>query len=134
MQKDAAQAMLATGFAPWVQALDITVDAIGDERATLSIPITDEIARMGGIVCGQAQATLADTSMVFACFAALGGPYPVATTNLDTQFMRPGTGTRLRCEAQVVRRGKALLFARADMFAEPENKLIASATATFFQP
>jgi acyl-coenzyme A thioesterase PaaI-like protein len=33
----------------------------------------------------------------------------------------------------VVRRGKALLFARADLFAEPENKLIASATATFFQ-
>ena len=129
-----AETILTSGFAPWVRALDIRIDAM--ERgghATLSIPITDDIARLGGIVSGQALATLADTSMVFACFAHLNELVPVATTNLDTQFLRPGTGTRVRCEAQVVRPGKALIFARADLLAEPDDKLIAQATATFFK-
>ncbi len=129
-----AEQILDNGFAPWVRALDIRIDRIAPEGATLSIPITDQIARMGGIVSGQAQATLADTAMVFACIAHLGEMVPVATTNLDTQFLRPGTGERLRCEARVVRAGKALIFARADLLAEPGDKLIAQATATFFKP
>jgi uncharacterized protein (TIGR00369 family) len=131
---DEAERILEQGFAPWVRALDIRIDEMGENRATLSIPITDHIARVGGIVSGQAQATLADTAMVFACFAHLDAPLPVATTNLDTQFLRPGTGERLRCEAQVVRAGKALMFARADLLTDPEDKLIAQATATFFKP
>ena len=130
-----AETILAQAFAPWVRALDIRIDRIDDTgAATLSIPISDQIARMGGIVSGQALATLADTSMVFACFGHLGQPLPVATTNLDTQFLRPGTGTRVRCEARVVRAGKALIFAAADLLAEPDDKLIAQATATFFKP
>ncbi|MCM2563834.1 PaaI family thioesterase [Lutimaribacter sp. EGI FJ00015] len=129
-----AEKILEQSFAPWVRALDIRVDIMGTDRATLSIPITDQIARVGGIVSGQAQATLADTSMVFACFAHLGAPLPVATTNLDTQFLRPGTGERLRCEAHVVRAGKALIFARADLLTAPGDKLVAQATATFFKP
>lgn len=129
---ETAARILEEGFAPWVRALDIRFDAMGPDSATLSIPITPEIARIGGIVCGQALATLADTAMVFACFAQLGAPRPIATTNLDTQFLRAGTGARVRCEARVVRAGKALIFARADLFAEPDDKLVATATATFF--
>lgn len=130
-----ASKILEKGFAPWVRALDIQIDAISPEgSATLSIPISDQIARMGGIVSGQALATLADTAMVFACFGHLGEPLPVATTNLDTQFLRPGTGTRVRCEARIMRAGKALIFAQADLIAEPDEKTIATATATFFKP
>lgn len=130
-----AETILTTGFAPWVRALDITIEAIGPQgAATLSIPITDQIARIGGIVSGQALATLADTAMVFACFGHLGAPVPVATTNLDTQFLRPGTGDRVRCVARVERAGKALIFARADLLATPDDKLIAQASATFFKP
>lgn len=130
-----AETILTTGFAPWVRALDIKVEAITPEgSATLSIPITDQIARIGGIVSGQALATLADTAMVFACFGHLGAPVPVATTNLDTQFLRPGKGSRVRCVARVERAGKALIFARADLLAEPDDKLIAQASASFFKP
>lgn len=130
----AAARILDSGFAPWVRDLDIRIDQIGDGRAVLSIPLGARITRIGGIVCGQAQATLADTAMVFACFAHLGAPEPVATTNLDTQFLRPGTGERLTCRAEVVRAGKALIFARADLICQPDDKLIAQATATFFRP
>ena len=43
--KDEAQAFLANAFAPWVQALDLTVEEITPEgRAVLSMPITDSMS------------------------------------------------------------------------------------------
>ena len=117
-----------------MQALDLTVDEAGPERAVLSMPISAQITRIGGIVCGQALATMADTAMVIATAGHYGHPRPVATTNLDTQFLRPGSGARVRCVARVRRAGKAMLFAQADMSALPDDRLIASATATFFVP
>jgi uncharacterized protein (TIGR00369 family) len=129
-----AQQVLAKGFAPWVQALDLTIEDINKTGAVLSMPITDQLVRMGGIISGQALAAMADTSMVFACMGHFDEPKPVATTNLDTQFLRPGTGDRIRCEAEIVRAGKALIFCQAKMIALPSDKTVATATATFFCP
>ena len=133
-----AQQVLSESFAPWVQALDLTVEQIVPEGATLTLPITPALCRTGGILSGQALAAMADTAMVLACAGALGAFRPVATTNLDLQFLRPGVGTGIRCTAQVVRRGKALIFTRAVMADLPADrtpgKEVATATATFFVP
>jgi len=129
-----AQAFLDENFAPWVLALSPGVVAVSDSGAVLRVPLGDHIARVGGIASGQALATLADTSMVIACCAALGGFVPVSTTNLDTQFLRPATGEAVRAEAEVVRAGKSLIFARVTLIAEPSDKPVATATATFFRP
>lgn len=134
MTPETAEKILADMFAPWVRALDMRIDAIGPDGATLSIPVTDEIARVGGIVSGQALATLADTAMVFAAIGHYGEFKPVATTNLDTVFLRPGAGERIACHARVVRAGKAVLFADATMIAEPSDKPVATATATYMVP
>lgn len=131
---DEAQEFLAQAFAPWVQALDLTIEELTPHEAVLSMPITDQLARMGGIISGQALAAMADTSMVFACIGHMGEPKPVATTNLDTQFLRPGVGDRIRCEARIVRAGMALIFCQATMVSLPSEKAVATATATFFCP
>ena len=127
-----AQTFLDENFAPWVRALNLTFTEIENGKATATMPITPDLTRMGDILSGQALAAMADTIMVFACFAHYGGPKPVATTNLDTQFLRAGVGTHIRCEAEVVRAGKALLFTKATMFAQPSGKPVATATATFY--
>ena len=129
-----AQRFLAANFAPWVQALDLTITAIGPDGATLSMPITPDLERVGGILSGQALAAMADTAMVFACAGHLGEFRPVATTNLDTQFLRPGSGDAVTCDARIVRAGKALIFTQATMVAAPSGKPVATATATFFLP
>ena len=129
---ETAQAFLDENFAEWVLALKPVVQTMDQSGATLTMEITPALARVGGIVSGQALAALADTAMVIACGGCLGEFRPVATTNLDTQFLRPGTGDRIRCEAQIVKPGRALIFLRADLYAEPSNKLIATATGTFF--
>ncbi|SPF81904.1 PaaI family thioesterase [Pseudoprimorskyibacter insulae] len=130
----AANAALEDNFASWVKALRPKVTEIGPDAAVLEIPITEDIARVGGIVSGQALSALADTAMVFACAGHLGEFTPVATTNLETRFLRPGTGDTIRCTARVIRGGKALIFAEATLTALPADKPVAQASATFFKP
>lgn len=129
---ETAQKMLVEFFAIWVQALDLTVVSIDAEHALMRMPLGDHLARVGGIVSGQALAALADTTMVFAAIAQAGSPRMFATTDLHTQFLRPGVGTAILCRATVVKAGRALTFARADMTQEDDGKVISTATATFF--
>lgn len=129
-----AQRLLEENFAPWVQALLPRVVDIGPEAAVLEIPVRPEIARVGGIVCGQALATLADTSMVFACAGVLGEFKPVATTNLETRFLSAARGEAVRCRARVIKSGRALLFAEAELVRLPDDAPVAVASATFYLP
>ena len=129
-----AQSFLEQNFARWVLDLDLTVTGITATRTTTVMPVTDHLARVGGIVSGQALAAMADTTMVLATAGHFGEFKPVATTTLDTQFLRPGTGEAIECKAEIVRAGKALIFARATMTALPAGKPVASATATFYVP
>ena len=103
-----AQNFLDENFAPWIMALKPQIMACADGSAQIDIPITSDIERVGGIVCGQAMGALADTTMVFACFSHMQKLAPVATTTLDTQFLRPASGDVLSCIAKVERAGKAL--------------------------
>lgn len=134
MDETRANELLAEMFAPWVQALSLRVEAMCCQGARLTMPITPDIARVGGIVSGQALAAMADTAMVFAIASHFKEFVPAATTNLDTQFLRPGTGAAIECRATVVRAGKSVAFCRAEMIALPSGKDVAQATATFMLP
>jgi len=127
-----AQKMLSEFFADWVKALDLTIVSIDADHALIRMPLGDHLARVGGIVSGQALAALADTTMVFAAIGHCGSLRPFATTDLHTQFLRPGVGSAILCRATVTRAGKALVFTRADMTQEDDGKIVATATATFY--
>lgn len=134
MDTSEANRILEENFADWVRALAPTVTEIGPDLTRLEIPVAPSIARVGGIVSGQALATLADTAMVFACIGNLGKLELVSTVTLDTQFLRPATGERIRADACVTRAGRAMIFARATLSAQPSGKEVAFATATFARP
>lgn len=131
MTPDTAQAILDQNFAPWILALQPKILEINPAKTVMTIPITPDINRIGDIVCGQALAALADTAMVFACFGHLDALEPVGTVTLDTQFLRPASGDSIRCEAEVTRAGKSMIFTRCTLIAEPSGKPVALATATF---
>lgn len=126
--------LLQENFADWVRALDPEVIEASPDHVLVRMPLTDKLARVGGIVSGQALAALADTTMVLSAVAHAGAFKPFATTDLHTQFLRPGAGSAILCRAHVVRAGKALVFAQAEMSEETSGKLVATATATFFAP
>lgn len=131
---EAAQSALAANFAPWVLDLGLSVLEVSAAHVLVRLPLTERLSRVGGIVSGQALAAMADTAMILAASAARGAFTPFATTNLDTQFLRAGTGPAILCRAEVVRAGRALTFARAMMTAEDGGKPVATATATLFAP
>ncbi len=134
MTPDDLQTLLNENFAKWVLALQPEVTSADPEFVIVRMPLTPDLARVGGIVSGQALAALADTTMVLAAIAHKNEFIPLATTNLDTQFLRPGKGTAILCRAEVVKAGRSLVFAKAEMTEETSGKPVATATATFFAP
>jgi len=53
VNKDELQKLLADVFAPWVQALDLTVDHVSGNEVDLRMKFDEQLCREGGIVCGQ---------------------------------------------------------------------------------
>ena len=115
-------------------ALGIEVVEAGAGRAVTRFTVDGPKANLHGVCHGGLIFTLADTAMVLAAVSHAGTFKPFATTDLHTQFLRPGGSSAILCDAQVVRAGKALVFARADMRQAETDKLIATATGTFYAP
>ncbi|MFD4909555.1 PaaI family thioesterase, partial [Kitasatospora purpeofusca] len=57
-----ADKILADNFAPWVQALGLSVTGTGERHAVLRLPWSDQLAREGGALSGQALMAAADTA------------------------------------------------------------------------
>ena len=79
-----------------VLASGIRAEAVGPETASLRIPFSEQLCRVGGILCGQALLTGADTAMVIARLprAAASSPAPPSISPSITCAPSPG---RTRC-------------------------------------
>ena len=128
---DQANAVLADNFAPWVRALGIRVEAIGADHATLRIPFSDDLCRVGGIMCGQSLASGADTAMVLALAGAMGGLKPLTTVDLTINFMRAVTKADAMLAAKVMRLGRTLAFCTCAIGEAGSDKPAAFATGTY---
>ena len=131
LTSDTANAILAENFAPWVLASGIKAEAIGPETATLRVPFSDQLCRIGGILCGQALLAGADTAMVIALAAASGGFKPCTTVDLTINYMRPITRADALLEAKVMRLGKSLAFCTCEVREAGGTKPAAFATGTY---
>ena len=126
-----ADAILRENFAPWVLATGIKAEATDKDAATLRIPFSDQLCRVGGIMCGQALLTGADTAMVIALAAASGGFKPCTTVDLTINYMRPITKADAVLEAKVMRLGRTLAFCTCEMREAGSGKPAAFATGTY---
>ena len=130
----AANAILADNFAAWVLASRIKAEALGTDTARLRIPFAQDLCRSGGILCGQALLTGADTAMVIALAAASGGFRPCTTVDLTINFMRPITGADAVLAARVMRLGKTLAFCTCEIGEAGGSKPAAFSTGTYAIP
>ena len=126
------EALLERVGAPWVRALGLQVVETSAERTTLRLPVSPALVHGGGVVCGQALLAAADTAMVLALSAALGGFRPMTTVQLQTSFLRPvgADAGELRIVCTVLRRGKSLAFGEVEIFGA-DGRLAAHATTTY---
>ncbi len=126
------QALLAQVTAPYVQALGLRVLEASDDEVALALPVAPALVHGGGVLCGQAMMAAADTAMVLAMSAALGGFKPMTTVQLQTSFLRPvpGDAGEVRVVATLLRRGKSLGFGEIRIV-DREGRLAAHATTTY---
>ena len=118
--------------ARWVKALGLSVVEASRERTVLRMPVSDDLVHGGGVVCGQSLMAAADTAMVLALSAALGGFRPMTTVQLQTSFLRPvpKEAAELRVIATVLRHGKTLAFGEIEILGA-DGRLAVKASTTY---
>ena len=129
--REVLQAALAAYFAPWVQALDLRVEAFGPDEVTLRLPRSDQLSRVGGMLCGQAMMAAADTAMVLALIALQGRFRPCTTVQLNTSFLRPLADQDALVQARVLRAGKSLAFGEIDIRGADDGRSACRASTTY---
>jgi uncharacterized protein (TIGR00369 family) len=137
-----ARRVLGEVFAPWVQDLGLSVEAIDYEPpshaavdwqpgALLRMAFSDRLCRHGGVVCGQALMALADTAMVIAILSANRGYKAMTTVDQTTHFMRAIAGCDVLADARVVRLGRTMSFGRVTLLSASDNKPAAMVSSAF---
>jgi uncharacterized protein (TIGR00369 family) len=129
---DQLDAVLAEVAAPFVAQLGLKVLAASDQEVSLRLPVTPALVHAGGVVCGQALMAAADTAMVLALTAGLGGFRPMTTVQLQTSFLKPvpGDAAEVRLVCTLLRRGRNLAFGEIRLLT-PQGQLAAHATCTY---
>jgi uncharacterized protein (TIGR00369 family) len=130
MDQQAVQDVLDQILAPWVKALSLAPEQVDAAGATLRLPFSEALRHAGGVICGQVFMAAADTAMVVAVAAALGGFRPMTTVSLNISFMRAVRAGDLRVVARVLRQGRHLVFGEVELFDEG-GALAAHATTTY---
>ena len=128
---DILQACLSDWFAPWVQALGLRVERFETDEVVLRLPQTDQLSRIGGMVCGQALMAAADTAMVLAIVTRLGTRRPMTTVQQNSSFLKPLSNQDAPVTARVVRAGKSLVFGEIDIAGADDGKSLCRASTTY---
>ncbi|MEQ5840516.1 phenylacetic acid degradation protein [Paraburkholderia acidicola] len=130
MDETAIRELLDRVLAPWVKTLALTSVAVDDQSATMRLPFSGELRHSGGVICGQVFMAAADTVMIVAISAALGGFKPMTTVSLNISFMRAVRKGDVLITARVLRMGRNLVFGEVELFDE-DGKMAVHATTTY---
>ena len=125
------QQALADLFAPWVQALNLRVESFGPGEATLRLPQSDQLSRVGGMLCGQAMMAAADTAMVLALINHFGTFRPCSTVQMSSSFLKPLSGQDALVTARVLRAGKSMAFGEIDLRGADDGQSVFRASTTY---
>lgn len=126
-----ARETLANVFAPWIVDLGLRAERFDDKGGDFVLPENPRLAHVGGVVCGQATASAADTACVVT-LAAMNGRFRVCTTvDLTAHFIRPLKPGDIDIRVDVLSNGKRMAYARVEMRAKGDDRVAVTATAAF---
>lgn len=126
-----ATALLADVTAPWVQGLGLQVTAIGPTTSRFHLPFSDQFTRDAGMICGQAIVAAADTAMIAAVTAAIGGYVPITTVDIASRFLRPLGNKGGDLQVDILKAGRRLIVGRITVIDCVTGKLAADINATY---
>ena len=118
--------------APFVGDLGIRLKDLGPGWCESFLEVAPKHTQQDGYVHAGVQATIADHTAGGAAGTLAAEGDLVLSVEFKINFLRPALGERLRCRATVLRKGRTLIVAESEVFAENDGsrKLVSKATVT----
>ncbi len=100
---------------PFLALFGVRLKNVDRDRVVLSVACGPKLTQPAGVIHGGVHATLIDTAVAHAIRTTLKEGYLFSTVQLDTKFFKPTSEGELVAEARIVRKGKSLVHADADV-------------------
>src|SRR5246127_5827326 len=107
--------------AQFVRLLGIELIGFGDGGCETRVAVTPTLEQQHGLVHAGVLMTLADHTCGGAAATMAPEGQDVITVENKVSFLRPASGPVLFCRADVLRAGKRLIFAEAEVMIERDN-------------
>jgi len=114
---------------PFYEHLGLKLDALADGRSAIRLPFQKYFSNTRGEVHGGAVAALVDAAMSQAVRSTIALGASVATISMNLNYLAPAHG-ELTCKGTVVRGGKSVAFAEAEVTDE-KGSAVCRGSATF---
>jgi uncharacterized protein (TIGR00369 family) len=112
--------------------LGASLGDVAPGHVTITLPVAAHVSQQHGFVHAGAVATIADSAAGYAALSLMPAGSGVLTTEFKINLMAPAAGERLVAEGRVIRAGRTLTVAMAEVHAEAggTRKLVALLTAS----
>lgn len=91
---------------------------VGDGEVQIALPWSDAIRQQHGYAHAGAIATIADSACGYACLTRMPEGSAVLSVEFKINLLAPAIGERFVANARVVRSGRTISVATADVFAQ----------------
>jgi uncharacterized protein (TIGR00369 family) len=104
--------------APFMTLLGVRLVDVGEGWVETELELEERLTQQHGFAHAGVVSTLADHSAGAAATTAIGEGQSVLTADYTIHLLRPGAGDKLRARGKVVRAGRTLIVAEADVWAD----------------
>jgi len=118
--------------AAFIEEVGIKVSDIGPGWCETTLEVRPKHLQQDSFVHAGVLATMADHTAGGAAGSVVKEEQVVLSVEFKINLLRPATGETLRCRAELLRAGRTLIVAEAEVFArhDDQEKLVAKATVT----
>ncbi len=128
----ATKTELAAFLAAEFPQTKVTIESVGGGSARVRHSVGFEELRPGGTVSGPVLMGVADVALYVAILGEIGRQRDVATTSLNTNFLRMPSGDRdIIGECSLLKLGRTLIVGEISLYSEGHSKPVAHVVGTY---
>jgi len=112
----------------FMQTLGAELTDIGPGHSEITVPYADGLTQQHGFFHGGLIGTIADNAAGYASFSLMAAEDSVLTVEYKMNIMAPAQGNRLIARGHIIRPGRRITVAQADVFARQADQEVLCAT------
>lgn len=113
----------------FMSTLGATLERVAPGEVVIAVPWSEALCQQNGFLHAGVLASIADSACGYAAFTLAEPGTDVLAVEFKINLLRPARGNRFTARAQVLRAGRTLTIARADVLGE-DGELIAAMQST----